>query len=68
MLPKAITLAELERRAPTLPRNTRLVIYCACAGDSTAFVVASRLRRQGWTQVAVLRGGPAAWEGAKDLI
>ena len=67
-LPKALTLAEFEARARTLPRDTPVVVYCACSGDSTAFVVASRLRRMGWRHVAVLRGGPAAWAGTPDLI
>jgi rhodanese-related sulfurtransferase len=47
-----------------LPRNRRLVMYCACPAEEEALDAARVLLRAGDAQVAVLVGGYDAWRAA----
>lgn len=44
-----------------LPRDTLIVVYCACPHEASAVQAAQRLRRQGFRQVLPLLGGVDAW-------
>jgi hydroxyacylglutathione hydrolase len=55
-----IPLSRLGERIATLPRDRRLVVYCASGYRSA--IAASLLRRAGFARVADLVGGIAAWD------
>ena len=48
----------------TLPRDTLIVVYCACPNEASAVVVARQLRRKGFRRVLPLQGGVDAWVAA----
>lgn len=48
----------------TLPRDTLIVVYCACPNEASAVQVAQRLRRKGFQRVLPLLGGVDAWVAA----
>ncbi|MBO9352805.1 rhodanese-like domain-containing protein [Bordetella petrii] len=54
--------AEVEQKAGSLPKNKPLVLVCETGRDAGR--VASRLRSQGFAEVAVLEGGMRAWTSA----
>ncbi len=45
----------------TLPRDTLIVVYCACPNEASAVQVAARVRRKGFRRVLPLLGGVDAW-------
>jgi rhodanese-related sulfurtransferase len=51
-----------------LPRNRRLVLYCACPAEEEALEAARILLRTGPARVAVLVGGYDAWRAANGPI
>jgi rhodanese-related sulfurtransferase len=55
---------KLEPILAAHPRQTRIVIYCACPDEVSAAWMAGQLRRHGYTQVLPLRGGIDAWRAA----
>jgi rhodanese-related sulfurtransferase len=57
-----IPLNHLEERLSELPLNRPLLVYCA--GGYRSSIAASLLQRMGFTQIAELAGGLAAWETA----
>jgi len=57
-----IPLNHLAERLNELPRDRPLLLYCA--GGYRSSIAASLLQRQGFTQVAEIAGGLAAWETA----
>jgi len=54
--------AELEQKAGSLPKNKPLVLVCETGRDAGR--VASRLRSQGFAEVAVMEGGMRGWSAA----
>lgn len=54
--------AEVEQKAGSLPKNKPLVLVCETGRDAGR--VASRLRSQGFAEVAVMEGGMRAWSSA----
>jgi len=58
-----IPLNHLAERFKELPKDRPLLIYCA--GGYRSSIAASLLQRQGFTQVAEIAGGLAAWETAR---
>jgi hydroxyacylglutathione hydrolase len=59
----SIPLNHLSERAPELPANRPLLVYCA--GGYRSSIAASLLQRAGFDRVAEIAGGIAAWETAK---
>lgn len=55
---------KLEPILAAHPRDTRIVIYCACPDEVSAAWMAAQLRRHGFTDVLPLRGGIDAWRAA----
>jgi hydroxyacylglutathione hydrolase len=59
-------LSQLAGRIDELPRDRKLIVYCASGYRSG--VAVSLLRREGLTEVANLVGGLGAWEAAKLAV
>jgi membrane protein DedA with SNARE-associated domain/rhodanese-related sulfurtransferase len=53
-----------DEAAPELPRDTTVVVYCACPNEASAALVARRLQRAGFGRVRPLHGGIEAWIAA----
>jgi rhodanese-related sulfurtransferase len=47
-----------------VPRDRRVVIYCACPDEVSAAWLAGQLRRRGYLDAVPLRGGIDAWRAA----
>ena len=58
----SLPLNHLGERLSELPRNRRLLVYCA--GGYRSSIAASLLQCQGFTEVSEIAGGIAAWEAA----
>ncbi len=59
----SIPLNHLAERAPELPRDRPLIVYCA--GGYRSSIAASILQRAEFAPVAEIAGGLAAWDAAK---
>lgn len=61
-----INVDEVKAKAPSLlPRkDAAIVVYCASEACRNSDQVAVQLLALGYTDVAVFRGGKAAWEAA----
>ena len=58
-----IPLNHLSERAAELPKDRRLLVYCA--GGYRSSIAASMLTCEGFTGVSEIAGGIAGWEAAK---
>jgi hydroxyacylglutathione hydrolase len=58
----SVPLNRLADHLPSLPKDRRLLLYCA--GGYRSSVAASLLQRSGFHSVAEIAGGFAAWEAA----
>ncbi len=69
LLPAAcVPLGRLELLVDDLvPRRTARVVWCD-DGDGVALVAARRMAALGYTDIAVLKGGIAAWEAAGNRL
>lgn len=56
-------LSRLTENLEKLPKDQRLLLYCA--GGYRSSIAASLLQRAGFSHVAEIAGGMAAWESAK---
>ena len=56
-----MTLDELERCEPDLPRDRDVILYCSCPNEVSSARMAFRLRRKGIIRVRPLLGGIDAW-------
>ena len=59
----SIPLNRLKENLDTLPKNRRLLVYCA--GGYRSSIAASLLQGHGFDSVYEIAGGIAAWEAAK---
>ena len=59
----SIPLNHLAERFGELPKDRALLLYCA--GGYRSSIGASLLQQKGFTQVAEIAGGVAAWETAQ---
>jgi glyoxylase-like metal-dependent hydrolase (beta-lactamase superfamily II)/rhodanese-related sulfurtransferase len=59
----SVPLNRLMENLETLPKNHRLLVYCA--GGYLSSIAASLLQRSGFSPVSEIAGGIAAWEAAK---
>ncbi len=57
-----VPLSRLDAERPTLPKDRDLLFFCQTGFRSAKAV--EDLRRAGWTRVAVVDGGVAAWKNA----
>lgn len=66
VIPGAVFADErrLDELTATLPRERRIVIYCACPDEVSAAWLARQLRLRGYADVLPLRGGIDAWREA----
>ncbi|MBI4736728.1 MAG: trypsin-like peptidase domain-containing protein [candidate division NC10 bacterium] len=55
---------EIVQVCAALARTQGIILYCDSPGEATSARAARLLMDQGYTRVAVLAGGFAAWEGA----
>lgn len=62
----SVPLNHLVENLKTLPSDRPLLVYCA--GGYRSSIAASLLKRGGFTSVAELAGGIAAWEAAKLTV
>ncbi len=60
-----IPLAEIEKHLSDLPKDKLIVTSCAWANEASSARAALILQKNGYTKVAALKGGMAAWEEAK---
>src|SRR5437868_15421965 len=64
LMASCLPLSRLELMAPSLlPRRSAAIVACD-AGEGLAERAAARLIEGGYTDVSVLAGGVAAWDGA----
>jgi rhodanese-related sulfurtransferase len=59
----SIPLNRLAQNLETLPKNRRLLVYCA--GGYRSSIAASLLQGRGFDPVCEIAGGIAAWEAAR---
>jgi hydroxyacylglutathione hydrolase len=59
----SVPLNRLEENLKTLPKNRRMLVYCA--GGYRSSIAASMLQGNGFDSVGEIAGGIAAWEAAK---
>jgi membrane protein DedA with SNARE-associated domain/rhodanese-related sulfurtransferase len=57
----SMTPEELEQRHHDIPRDSEVILFCACPNEATAAKMALLLRRNGVTKVRPLAGGIDAW-------
>ncbi|VVE23327.1 putative membrane protein [Pandoraea cepalis] len=60
----AIAPSEIEEKLRDVPRDRRIVVFCACPNEVSAARLAQRLRQQGFAEVRPLLGGLDAWRNA----
>jgi membrane protein DedA with SNARE-associated domain/rhodanese-related sulfurtransferase len=56
-----MTMDEVEKRLPEIPRDRDIVLYCSCPNEVSSARVALRLHRKGILRVRPLLGGIDAW-------
>ena len=66
-IPRAIRLDPEHIRPIDLPveKNQLIVTFCTSPEERTSAEVARLLRRQGWSNVRILKGGLGAWANAR---
>ncbi len=57
----AISLNDFRSLEPLLPKNRRIIFYCACPHNEAARGQAKKYSQEGFTNVKVLKGGANAW-------
>jgi membrane protein DedA with SNARE-associated domain/rhodanese-related sulfurtransferase len=60
----AIEPDEIGEKLRDIPRDRRIVVFCACPNEVTAARLAQQLRQQGFAVVRPLLGGLDAWRDA----
>ncbi|EON12860.1 DedA family protein/thiosulfate sulfurtransferase GlpE [Pandoraea sp. SD6-2] len=60
----AIEPDEIAEKLRDIPRDRRIVVFCACPNEVTAARLAQQLRAQGFAEVRPLLGGLDAWRDA----
>lgn len=65
-IPGALAVApnEIAEKLRDVPRDRRIVVFCACPNEVTAARLAQQLRQQGFAEVRPLLGGLDAWRDA----
>lgn len=66
VIPGALALdpAQIGAQLKDVPRDRRIVVYCACPNEVSAAQLAQALRKQGFSEVRPLLGGLDAWRDA----
>lgn len=60
----AISFSDFNNRIDGLEKDTDIIFYCAWKNEGSAAGLADRYMKLGYTNVAALKGGPAAWKDA----
>jgi membrane protein DedA with SNARE-associated domain/rhodanese-related sulfurtransferase len=60
-----LSIDDLDKRHPELPRDKDIVIYCDCPNEVSSAKIALMLRHRGFTRVRPLLGGIDAWRKGK---
>lgn len=60
----AVALDKIRQKAPGLPRDREIVLYCNCPNEASAATAARALAEAGFTRVRPLAGGLDAWVAA----
>lgn len=60
----SVPFREVESHLDELPRDQEIVFYCSCPGEEESAGAALILYKNGYSKVAALLGGVAAWEAA----
>ncbi|VVE00704.1 putative membrane protein [Pandoraea pneumonica] len=60
----AIEPDDIANMLRDIPRDRRIVVFCACPNEVTAARLAQQLRQQGFSEVRPLLGGLDAWRDA----
>lgn len=60
----AIEPNDIAEKLRDVPRDRRIVVFCACPNEVTAAKLAQELRQQGFAEVRPLLGGLDAWRDA----
>src|SRR5579872_6409333 len=70
VIPGAIAahVNEIEDLFERYPRDTEIVIYCACPNEASAAIAALHLKRAGFRKIRPLLGGIEAWVQAGRAI
>ncbi|ALS59709.1 DedA family protein/thiosulfate sulfurtransferase GlpE [Pandoraea norimbergensis] len=65
-IPGAIAIEpdDIASKLRDIPRDRRIVVFCACPNEVTAARLAQQLRQQGFAEVRPLLGGLDAWRDA----
>ena len=68
-IPKALRLDPVQIAGGTIDlavdKTQLIVTFCTSPDERTSAEVARRLRREGWTNVRILKGGLGAWANAR---
>jgi len=64
----SVPLVELESRLGELPKDKMIVAYCTCGAEATSMGAVEKLKKAGFTKVAALKGGLAAWQGVGGKV
>jgi rhodanese-related sulfurtransferase len=65
---KHIPLTELENRLTEIPKETIVVIYCACPKEESSLQAVDILYDHDYNQASALKGGIKAWMDAGGAV
>ena len=60
----SVPLGEIDAHLAQLPKDKMIVAYCTCGAEASSMGAVNKLKAAGYTKVAALKGGLAAWQGA----
>lgn len=64
----SVPLAEIDAHLAQLPKDKMIVAYCTCGAEASSMGAVSKLKTAGYTKVAALKGGLAAWQTAGGKV
>ncbi len=64
VIPGAIPSESFREKAPSLAKDTKIVLYCGCPQDEASHHLAAELRAEGFVNVQLLQGGIYSWLNA----
>jgi membrane protein DedA with SNARE-associated domain/rhodanese-related sulfurtransferase len=59
---------EMALRIANFPRDTEIVVYCACPNEASAALAARHLKKAGFKKIRPLLGGAEAWTKAGHVL
>ena len=64
----SMPLMELDAHLAQLPKDKMIVTYCTCSAEATSGAAVGKLKQAGFSKVAALKGGLAAWQAAGGKV